>query len=88
MYQDKYRQKFDETEGMLPERTAVAASAFYSTPEYKPFVDALQYAKFQPQHPKFEQIQQIMTVAVQKALGGEATPQQALDEATQKIDAL
>jgi maltose-binding protein MalE len=29
-----------------------------------------------------------MTVAVQKALGGEMTPQQALDEATQKIDAL
>ena len=88
MYQDKYRQKFDETEGMLPERKAVAASGFYSDPMYKPFVDALQYAKFQPQHPKFEQIQQIMTVAVQKALGGELTPQQALDEATQKIDAL
>lgn len=88
MYQDKYRQKFDETEGMLPERKAVAASAFYSEPMYKPFVDALQYAKFQPQHPKFEQIQQIMTVAVQKALSGEATPQQALDEATAKIDAL
>jgi multiple sugar transport system substrate-binding protein len=88
MYQDKYRQKFDETEGMLPERAAVAASSWFSAPEYKPFVDALQYAKFQPQHPKFEQIQQIMTVAVQKALGGEMTPQQALDEATQKIDAL
>lgn len=88
MYQDKYRQKFDETEGMLPERTAVAASTFFSSATYKPFVDALQYAKFQPQHPKFEQIQQIMTVAVQKALSGEATPQQALDEATQKIDAL
>ena len=88
MYQDKYRQKFDETEGMLPELKAVAASDFYSTPDYKPFVDALQNAKFQPQHPKFEQIQQIMTVAVQKALSGEATPQQALDEATQKIDAL
>ncbi len=29
-----------------------------------------------------------MTVAVQKAIGGEATPQEALDEATQKIDAL
>jgi multiple sugar transport system substrate-binding protein len=88
MYQDKYRQKFDEVEGMLPERTAVAASDFYTTPDYKPFVDALQNAKFQPQHPKFEQIQQIMTVAVQKALGGEMTPQQALDEATQKIDGL
>ena len=88
LYQDAYRQKFDEVEGMLPERKAVAGSDFYSTPDYKPFVDALEYAKFQPQHPKFEQIQQIMTVAVQKALSGEATPQQALDEATQKIDAL
>ena len=45
-------------------------------------MDALQTAKFQPQHPKFEQIQQIMTVAVQKALTGEVTPQAALDEAT------
>lgn len=88
MYQPKYRQTFDETEGMLPELTAVANSAFFSAPDYKPFVDALQFAKFQPQHPKFEQIQQIMTVAVQKALSGEMTPQQALDEASQKIDAL
>lgn len=88
MYKTDYRQKFDETEGMLPELTSVSSSAYYQAPEYKPFVDALQNAKFQPQHPKFEQIQQIMTVAVQKALTGEMTPQAALDEASQKIDAL
>lgn len=88
MYQDKYRQAFDESEGMLPERTAVAQSAYFQTPEYKPFIDALATAKFQPQHPKFEQIQQIMTVAVQKALSGQASPQAALDEATSQIDKL
>ena len=88
MYQEPYRQKFDEVEGMLPELESVSQSDYYQAPEYKPFVDALANAKFQPQHPKFEQIQQIMTVAVQKAIGGEATPQEALDEATQKIDAL
>lgn len=88
LYKTEYRQKFDETEGMLPELTSVANSTFYQAADYKPFVDALQTAKFQPQHPKFEQIQQIMTVAVQKALTGEMTPQAALDEATQKIDAL
>lgn len=88
MYQDKYRQKFDETEAMLPEKKSVAASAAFSTPDQKPFVDALNDAKFVPHHPKFENIQQIITVAVQKALTGEATPQQALDEAAQKIDAL
>lgn len=88
MYKTDYRQKFDETEGMLPELTSVSASAYYQAADYKPFVDALANAKFQPQHPKFEQIQQIMTTAVQKALTGEATPQAALDEATQKINAL
>jgi multiple sugar transport system substrate-binding protein len=88
MYQEDYRQKFDEVEGMLPELQSVSQSDYYQAPEYKPFVDSLANAKFQPQHPKFEQIQQIMTVAVQKAIGGEATPQEALDEATQKIDAL
>jgi multiple sugar transport system substrate-binding protein len=88
MYQDKYRQKFDEVEAMLPEKQAVAASAAFTTPEQKPFVDALKNAKFVPHHPKFENIQQIITVAVQKALTGEATPQQALDEAAQKINAL
>ena len=88
MYQPKYRQAFDEGEGMLPELKAVAQSAYFQTPEYKPFIDALETAKFQPQHPKFEQIQQIETVAVQKALSGQATPKQALDEATAQINQL
>lgn len=88
LYQDKYRQQFDEVEAMLPEKRAVAASAAFSTPDLKPFVAALGDAKFVPHHPKFENIQQIITVAVQKALTGEATPQAALDEAAQKIDAL
>jgi multiple sugar transport system substrate-binding protein len=88
MYQPKYRQSFDETEGMLPELNAVAQSAYYQSPEYKPFIDALATAKFQPQHPKFEQIQQIETVAVQKALSGLATPKEALAEATAKINKL
>lgn len=88
MYQDKYRQKFDETEAMLPEKKSVAASAAFSTPEQKPFIDALNDAKFVPHHPKFENIQQLITVAVQKALTGEATPKEALDEAAQKINGL
>jgi multiple sugar transport system substrate-binding protein len=88
MYQPKYRQQFDQTEGMLPELKSVAASPYYQAPAYKPFVDALSTAVFQPQHPKFETIQQIMTVAVQKALSGQASPKQALDEATSKINAL
>ena len=88
MYQPKYRQSFDEAEGMLPELNAVAQSAYFQSPENKPFIDALATAKFQPQNPKFEQIQQIETVAVQKALSGQATPQQALDEATTKINQL
>lgn len=88
MYQTKYRQAFDEGEGMLPELTAVSQSDYFQSPEYKPFVDALDTAKFQPQHPKFEQIQQIETVAVQKALSGQATPQEALDEATAQINGL
>lgn len=88
MYQTKYRQNFDQVEGMLPELNAVIHSAYYQTPQYKPFVDALSTAKFQPQHPKFEQIQQIITVAVQKALSGIATPKQALDEATAQINKL
>ena len=88
MYQPKYRQAFDEGEGMLPELTAVAESDYFQSPDYKPFVVALDTAKFQPQHPKFEQIQQIETVAVQKALSGLATPQEALDEATAQINQL
>jgi multiple sugar transport system substrate-binding protein len=88
MYQPKYRQAFDEAEGMLPELTSVAQSAYFQSPEYKPFIDALSTAKFQPQHPKFEQIQQIETVAVQKALSGQATPKEALDEASAQINQL
>jgi multiple sugar transport system substrate-binding protein len=73
---------------MLPELNSVAASSYFQAPTYKPFVDGLSMAKFQPQHPKFETIQQIMTVAVQKALSGQASPKQALDEASSQIDQL
>jgi multiple sugar transport system substrate-binding protein len=88
MYQAKYRSSFDQTEGMLPELQAVADSPYYQAPAYKPFVDALQTARFQPQNAKFEQIQQIMTTAVQKAITGQETPKAALDEATAQIDKL
>ncbi|MGW3622897.1 ABC transporter substrate-binding protein [Streptomyces sp. NPDC000880] len=88
MYQEKYRQKFGEAEGMLPELKSVAASDYFQAPKFKPFVDALSVAKFQPQHPKFEAIQQIMTVAVQKALSGQTSPKSALAEATDKINQL
>lgn len=88
MYQKDYRQKFDEVEGMLPELVAVAQSDYFQTPTYKPFIDALSTAKFQPQHPKFERVQQIMTVAVQKVLSGQASAKSALDDATQQINQL
>lgn len=88
MYQTKYRLAFDKVEGMLPEETAVAQDAFFQTPNMKPFVDGLSYAKFYPMTPNFPAIEQIETVAVQQAMSGQMTPKQALDQAAQKIDAI
>jgi multiple sugar transport system substrate-binding protein len=88
MYQPKYRQKFDEAEGLLPELNSVAQSAFYQSADYKPFVDELSKAIFQPQNVHFQNIEQIETIAIQKALSGQMSPQQALAQASSQIDQL
>lgn len=88
MYQPQYRLKFDKVEGMLPVEKSVAQNPFFQTPDMKPFVDGLSYAKFYPMTPNFPSIEQIETVAVQQAMSGQMTPKQALDQAAQKIDAL
>jgi multiple sugar transport system substrate-binding protein len=88
MYQTKYRLEFDKVEGMLPELVEVAKDPFFVSPDKKPFVDALNYAKFYPPVETFPTIEQIQTVAVQEAMTGQKTPKQALDDAAKKIDAL
>ncbi|MEX2460683.1 MAG: sugar ABC transporter substrate-binding protein [Paenibacillaceae bacterium] len=88
MYQTKYRLEFDKIEGMLPELVEVMEDPYFQSPDKKPFVEALNFAKFYPPVETFPTIEQIQTVAVQDAMAGKKTPKQALDEAAQKIDAL
>jgi multiple sugar transport system substrate-binding protein len=88
MYQTKYRLEFDKVEGMLPELVDVMKDPYFQTPDKKPFVEALNYAKFYPPVSTFPTIEQIQTTAVQDAMSGAKTPKEALDEAAKKIDAL
>lgn len=88
MYQHKYRLEFDKVEGMLPEQVEVSKDEYFQSADKKPFIEALQYAKFYPPVETFPTIEEIQTVAVQKAMSGEMTPSDALNEAAQKIDAL
>jgi ABC-type glycerol-3-phosphate transport system substrate-binding protein len=45
------------------------------------FIEAIPYAKLRPHTPAWPKIQDSLAVAIQKAILGEATPKEALDEA-------
>jgi multiple sugar transport system substrate-binding protein len=85
IYQSKYRQQFDEKEGMLPEMVEVGKT-MSADPSTKAFIDLLPYARFLPLHLKNNEMNQILVGEIQLAMQGKKTPDQALDDATNKIN--
>lgn len=86
MYQPKYRQQFDEKEGMLPELTEVGKAMSAADPSTKAFIDLLPKARFLPLHPKNNEMNQTLVSEIQLALLGQKDPAKALDDATAKIN--
>lgn len=84
----EYQLKMAEV-GQIPVLLDVANSDIMKNHAYYPiFMEQLKTARSRPAHPKWTQMDQIITDAGQLILRKEMTPQQALDEATAKIDAL
>jgi len=70
----------------LPSRISVGQSEFFtSDPALKVYVEQNEVALPRPVTPVYPQISEIIQVAVQSALTGQATPQEALDQAQAAI---
>lgn len=61
---------------------------FETHPYYGAFLEQLQTAKARTPHPKYTQIENILSEAAQLALRGEMSAQEAMDLAAEEIDAL
>lgn len=79
---------FKSGTGNMPMRlSAYKDKVFTSDPIFKSFVDVMPNARPRPKTNQYEALSQAYRQAIQKALGGQMTPQQALDEAQQKVSA-
>ncbi len=75
--------------GQIPVRHDLDLSALLTKQPYlQVFLDQLKTARARPPHPKWSDVDQILTDAGQLILRHEKSPQAALDEAAAKIDAL
>jgi multiple sugar transport system substrate-binding protein len=85
---DEYQLKMSET-GQLTVISALVENDYFKNHPYYPlFLKQLETAKARSPHPAWTEMEGILTDAGQLILRGEASPQEALDEAAQEIDAL
>lgn len=61
---------------------------FTNHPYYGIFLDQLQTAKARTPHPRYTEMETILSDAAQLALRGEMSPQEAMDAAAEQIDAI
>ena len=84
----EYQLKMAET-GQIPVLLEAANSDYMkSHPYYPVFMEQLKTARARPAHPSWAKMDEYLTEAGQLILRKEMTPQQALDQAAAKIDAL
>jgi multiple sugar transport system substrate-binding protein len=84
-WSDKWREEFMKREGMLPELKSVADKA-KADPKLRTFIELIPTAKFQPNNDYFMPVSKRLVDAVQRALLGQQTPKEALDEAVADIN--
>lgn len=73
--------------GLIPTNiTAANDEKVLSVPYLKPYIEQLKTAKPRTPHPAWAKIEESFNLAVEKAVRGEATPKEALDQAAQEIE--
>jgi len=78
--------KFDLASGLVPTMyEEVRDPAFTENPYFKTYVDMIPYGQPQPLPLVWEPFQDIVNIAIQKALLGKVSPAEALDEAVNQI---
>lgn len=88
IYQPQVRTELDVNEGFVPVLLSQASDPAFADPVNQTFIKQLETARFDPAHPKYSQMQELVKTAVQEAITGAATPQEALDKAAADFDAL
>lgn len=89
IFSPEVRNEFDEGEGMLPVLKSQADNpAFTGDPNVKAFMDMLPTSQFDPFHPQYAQMQELVKAAMQSAITGQADPKAALDKAAADFNAL
>jgi multiple sugar transport system substrate-binding protein len=88
-YQEKYRRQFDENEGLLPVTVAVANEDYFKkNPDMAAFTAGLDYVKFIPAVPNWEQMADVTTRALQQIYLGQASPADAMKAAATQVNAI
>lgn len=89
LYADEYRLDYALTEGVLPEKVAVAEDTqIKENPSFAFFMEKLPTGRFEPLNVKSADIATVMTEYLQAAYLGEMTPQEALAEAAIQVQRL
>jgi len=88
-YDPELRLEWAETFGMLPELKEVAESEYItSSPQWSLLMSLLPDARFVPLHPRWKAISDEIIVGMQEAQLQTKTPQQALDDAAERVNAI
>lgn len=87
IYQPEVRTQFDVNEGLVPVLLSQVDDPAFADPNTQAFIKTLETARFDPAHPKYTQMQELVKTAVQEAMLG-TSPQEALDAAAAAFDAL
>jgi len=88
MYQPQVRTELDTNEGFVPVLQSQVDDPAFADPKMQTFIQTLASARFDPVTPKYSQMQELLKTAIQKALTGAASPQDALNEAADAYNAL
>lgn len=88
IYQTETRTEFDTNEGMLPLLQSQADEEEFSDANSQAWLEMLGNARFDPLHPNYSQMQELLKNEIQAAFKGTKTAQEALDAAATAFDEL
>jgi multiple sugar transport system substrate-binding protein len=88
IYRPEARTEFDVNEGLLPVLSSQADDEAFADANSQAWMAMLENARFDPLHPNYSQMQELLKNELQAALIGSKSPQEALDAAAAAFDEL
>jgi multiple sugar transport system substrate-binding protein len=88
IYQADVRTTFDTNEGLLPVLGSQSDDSDFSDPNSQAWIEMLGNARFDPLHPNYSQMQELLKTAMQEAIKGGKSAQEALDDAADSFNNL